>query len=97
LQVIRSGQWQHIRQEPEKRPLVAELRRGQVSRLPVKLGGFVFVGFCVLSFLAAVSDGPGGWLIAGMGLGFVAAFFWRRNLSVRERGGLSSGCDTSFL
>jgi len=96
LQAIRSGRWQQIRQEREKRPVVDEGRRDQVSRLLVNLGGFLFAGFCVLSLLAAVSDGPGGWLIAGMGLGFVVAFFCWRNLSGDERGGLSSGCDTGF-
>jgi hypothetical protein len=91
LHAIRSGLWQQIRQEPEKRPVLAEGRRDQVSRLLVNLGGFLFAGFCLLSLLAAVSDGPGGWLIAGIGLGFAVALVWWRYDSGGAGGdGLSS-------
>ncbi len=69
LQAIRSGRWQQTRQERENRPVVAEGRRDQVSRMLVNLGGLLFAGFCLLSLLAAVSDGPGGWLIGGCGTG----------------------------
>ena len=92
LQAIRSGRWKQTRREHEKPPVVAGGRRDQVSRLLVNLGGFLFAGFCLLSLLAALPDGPGGWLIAGIGLGFVVALVWWRYDSSGEGGdGLSSG------
>jgi hypothetical protein len=94
LHAIRSGRWEQTCQERGKRPVVAEGRRDQVSRLLVKLGGFLFAGFCVLSLLAALPDGPGAWLMAGMGLGGVVALVWWRIFPGGQGDGLSSGCRT---
>jgi hypothetical protein len=94
LQAIRNGLWQQIRQEREERPLLAEGRRDQVSRLLVKVGGVLFAGFCMLSLLAALPDGPGAWLMAGMGLGGVVALLSWRIFPGGQGDGLSSGCRT---
>jgi len=96
LQAIRSGRWQQTCQERENRPVVTEGRRDQVSRMLVNLGGLLFAGFCLLSLLAAVSDGPGGWLIGGVGLGFVVALLRWRIFSGGQADGLSSGCRTGL-
>lgn len=97
LQLIRSGRWCQMRQVRENQRLGAGRRHDQVSRLLVTLGGLLFIGFCLLSLLASVSDGHGGWLIAGVGVGFaVALAWWRYDAGGQEDDRLSSGCSTRF-
>ena len=95
LQAIRSGHWQRLRQDRGQRQVADRGRNDRVSRLMVAFGGCLFAGFCVLSLSSTVPEGHG--LIAGTGLGVVAALLWWRHY--RDGGGngdLSSGIGTRF-